>query len=148
MSYSLEHIFMENRMLDYSISKPEGILEMTPDAPLGKEDFERLSQAVDSYLADHTKLRGVLIHAVGFPGWEDFGALAAHMQFVGRHHKSVERVAIASDSHFAGIAATLGKYFTSAEIKQFSFADDEKALHWLEDKEQLSPIVKEARATP
>jgi hypothetical protein len=129
-------------MLDYSISKPEGILELSPHAPLSKEDFVRLSAAVDAYLADHTKLRGVLIHANEFPGWEDFGGLAAHMQFVGRHHESVERVAISTDSHFAVIVASLGKYFTSAEIRHFPFADDEKALHWLETP-VLSPMAAE-----
>jgi hypothetical protein len=133
---------MENHMLDYTISKPEGILELTPHTSLSKEDFERLTAAVDSYLEDHTKLRGVLIHAKGFPGWEDFGGLAAHMRFVGRHCESVERIAIVTDSHFAGIAASLGKYFTSTEIRHFPFSDDARALHWLESPAKI-PLVEE-----
>jgi len=134
-------------MLDYTISKPEGILELIPHGSLSEEDFERLTAAVDSYLGDHTKLHGVLIHTKGFPGWEGFGGLAAHMRFVSSHFKSVECVAIATDSHFAGIAASLGKYFTSAEFRQFPFSDDAQALQWLRTRTKLAPVVEEFHET-
>lgn len=118
-------------MLDYSIMKPEGILVLKPRAPLSKEDFAGLSAAVDSYLSDHAKLRGLLIHAQRFPGWESFGGFTAHMHFVREHHKKVERIAVVTDSPVAGIAQSLAKHFTSAEVRHFPFADDAKALEWL-----------------
>lgn len=118
-------------MLDYSIMTPEGILVLKPDAPLSANDFSDLSGTVDSYLSEHAKLRGVLIHSKGFPGWENFGGFTAHMNFVREHHKKVERVAVVTDSHFAAIAESLGKHFTSAEIRHFPFADNAKALDWL-----------------
>jgi hypothetical protein len=46
-------------------------------------------------------------------------------------NKNVERVAVVTDSHFAGVAESLGKHFTSAEVKHFPFSDDVKALDWL-----------------
>lgn len=119
-------------MLDYSIMKPEGILVLKPRAPLSKEDFDGLGAAVDSYLSDHAILNGVLIHAKGFPGWESFGGFAAHMHFVSEHHKKVKRVAVVTDSPIADIAQSLGKHFTSAEIKHFPFSDDNEAQAWLE----------------
>jgi hypothetical protein len=122
---------MEDHMLDYSIMKPEGILVLKPHAPLSKEDFGGLSAAVDSYLSDHAKLHGVLIHSRGFPGWENFGGFTAHMHFVREHHKKVERVAVVTDSQIAGIVELLGKHFTSAEVRHFPFPDDVKALDWL-----------------
>jgi len=122
---------MEDRMLDYSIMKPEGILVLNPHAPLSKEDFGGLSVDVDSYLSDHAKLHGVLIHSKGFPGWENFGGFTAHMHFVRERHKKVERVAVVTDSPFAGVAESLGKHFTSAEVRHFPFSDDVKALDWL-----------------
>ncbi len=118
-------------MLDYSIMKPEGILVLKPHASLSKEDFAGLSAAVDSYLSDHAKLHGVLIHSKGFPGWENFGGFTAHMHFVREHHKKVERVAIVTDSQFASMAESLGKHFTSAEVRHFPFSDDVQALDWL-----------------
>ncbi|WP_457102143.1 STAS/SEC14 domain-containing protein [Microbacterium sp. P5_E9] len=119
-------------MLEYSIKQPEGILVLKPGAPLNKEDFGGLSAAVNGYLSDHAKLRGVLIHSKGFPGWENFGGFIAHMHFVRDHHKEVERIAIVTDSYFAGMAQLLGTHFTSAEVRHFPFSDDVKALDWLE----------------
>lgn len=119
-------------MLDYSIMKPEGILVLKPEAPLSKEDFGGLGAAVDAYLSDHAKLHGVLIHSKEFPGWENFGGFAAHMHFVREHHRQVERVAVVTDSPIASIGESLGKHFTSAEIRHFPFLDDVKALEWLE----------------
>jgi hypothetical protein len=124
--------FKEKRMLDYSIMKPEGILVLKPHARLSKEDFDGLSAAVDSYLSDHANLHGVLIHSKEFPGWENFGGFAAHMHFVHEHHKKVKRVAVVTDSHIAGIAESLGRHFTSAELRHFPFSDEVKALDWLE----------------
>ena len=119
-------------MLDYSIMKPEGILVLKPRGPLSKEDFDGLSAAVDAHLSDHAKLHGVLVHSRGFPGWENFGGFTAHMHFVREHHKKVERVAVVTDSQVAGLAESLGKHFTSAEVRHFPFPDDVKALNWLE----------------
>ena len=119
-------------MLDYSIVKPEGILVLKPQAPLSEADFDGLSAAVDSYLSDHSKLQGVLIHVKGFPGWVSFGGFAAHMHFVSEHHKKVGRVAVATDCHLADMAESLGKHFSSAEIRHFPFSDDEAASNWLE----------------
>ena len=119
-------------MLDFSIMKPEGILVLKPEAPLSKGDFGGLSTAVDAYLSDHARLHGVLIHAREFPGWENFGGFAAHMHFVREHHRQVERVVVVTDSPIAGLAESLVKHFTSAEVKHFPFSDGVKALEWLE----------------
>jgi hypothetical protein len=118
-------------MLDFSIMVPESILVLKPYAPLTKEDFSGLSTAVDAYLSAHAKLRGVLISSKVFPGWENFSGFTAHMHFVREHHKKVERVAVVTDSHLAGIAESFGNHFASAEVKHFSFVDGAKALDWL-----------------
>lgn len=119
-------------MLNFSIMQAEGILLLKPSAPLSKQDFSSLSAEVDAYLSGHDKLHGVMIHAKGFPGWENFGAFAAHMHFVREHHKQVKRIAVVTDTRLAAIAELLAKHFTSAEIGHFPFADDAKALEWLQ----------------
>jgi tRNA U38,U39,U40 pseudouridine synthase TruA len=118
-------------LLDYSILKSEGILVLKPLSALSKQDFDGLSAAVDSYLADHASLHGVVVCAKGFPGWENFGGFTAHMHFVREHHRKVERVAIVTDSHVADIAQALAKHFTSAEVRHFPFLDEAKAMDWL-----------------
>jgi hypothetical protein len=119
-------------MLDYSIMNPEGILVLKPRAPLSKEDFNGLTSAVDAYLSDHPKLHGVMVQAKEFPGWENLGGFTAHMKFVKDHHKQVERIAIVTDSPVANLAETLGKHFTSAEVKHFPYAEQDESLDWLE----------------
>ena len=119
-------------MLNYSIMKPEGILLLRPSAPLSKEDFDGLSADVDVYLSEHGRLHGVMVRAKGFPGWENFGGFTAHMHFVRQHHKQVERLAVVTDSPMGDMAALLGKHFTSAEVRHFAFADEAKALEWLQ----------------
>lgn len=123
---------MGDRMLDYSIMKAEGILVLTPHGPLSYQDFDGLGAAVDSYLCDHARIHGVLIQSKAFPGWENFGAVAAHMHFVREHHKKIERVAIVTDSEVGGMAESLGNHFLSAEVRHFPFSEDHKALDWLE----------------
>ena len=118
-------------MLDYTLLKPEGILVLKPNASLSKADFAGLGASVDAYLAGHTSIRGVLIHADGFPGWENFAGFTAHIRFVRDHQQKIERVALVTDSHLATVAEALAKHFTAAEIKHFPFADDEQALNWL-----------------
>ena len=118
-------------MLESSILQPQGILVIRPRAPLSKEDFSGLSAEVNAYLADHDTLHGVLIHAKGFPGWENFGGFAAHLHFVREHHKQIQRIAIVTDSALAGMAEMLGKHFTSAQVRHFAFADDAQAIQWL-----------------
>jgi hypothetical protein len=60
---------MEKPVLEYTILKPEGILVLKPRESLNKEDFAGISASVDTYLADHASLHGVLIHAEAFPDW-------------------------------------------------------------------------------
>ena len=127
--YSL--LKMENRVLEYTILKREGILVLKPNEPLNKEDFAGLSASVDTYLADHASLHGVLIHAEVFPGWENFAGLTAHIRFVRNHHQKIERVALVTDSPVARVAEALAKHFIAADIKHFPFWDYEKALSWL-----------------
>ncbi|WP_421955672.1 STAS/SEC14 domain-containing protein [Polaromonas sp.] len=119
-------------MLNYSIMKSEGILLLSPSAPLSRDDFVGLSADVDAYLSEYARLHGVIIHAKSFPGWESFAGFTAHMHFVREHHKQVERIAVVTDSPLAGMAELLGKHFISAEIRHFPFTDDAKALEWLE----------------
>ncbi len=118
-------------MLEYTIVKPEGIVVLNPNASLTQEDFAGLSTTVDAYLADHSNIHGVLIHAKSFPGWESFAGFVAHIRFVRDHHQKVERVALVTDSPIARVAEALAKHFTAAEIKHFPFADYETALNWL-----------------
>ena len=46
--------------------EPEGIVVLNPNASLTREDFAGLSSTVDAYLASHSNIHGVIIHAKSF----------------------------------------------------------------------------------
>ncbi len=91
----------------------------------------RVGEAVGSYLTDHDKLYGVMVHSKDFSGWEKFGGFTAHMHFVRARHQQIPRVAVVTDSPFAPIAESLGKNFTDTQLRHFAFAGSSAALDWL-----------------
>jgi hypothetical protein len=110
-----------------------GITRSSPSAENNDQViFTRLlSTTVDAYLAGHSNIHGVLIHAKSFPGWDSFAGCVAHIRFVRDHHQKVERVALVTDSAIARVAEALANRFTAAEIKYFPFEAFETALAWL-----------------
>ena len=118
-------------MLEYSVLNPEGILVLKPRTPLTKEDFTSLGALVDTYLADHDKLNGVLIQSKEFPGWDSFKGFTAHMQFVRQHRDKIDRIAVVTDSPAAPIAEGIAKAFSSAEVKHFPYPEEGLAMDWL-----------------
>lgn len=118
-------------MLNYSLMKPEGILRLETHGPLTEQDFDSMSQDVDAFLAEHPKLHGVMVQAKDFPGWQNWAGFSAHMSFVRDHRKQVEQIALVTDSPLAGMAEFMGKHFTDAEVRHFSFTEDDQAMQWL-----------------
>jgi len=118
-------------MLQIDLHSEEGIVTLAPHGPLGKADFERLSGIVDPYIASNGSLKGLMVDAASFPGWESIGALFSHLEFVMGHHRKVERIAVVSDSEFLKLAPQVAKHFVAAEIRQFPANERARALAWL-----------------
>ena len=118
-------------MINYHIMEAEGILVLEPKSALSANDFRDLTVSVDTYLAEHQSLHGMLIHAQNFPGWESFAGLSAHLKFVREHHRKIERIALVTDSPLGTVAPELAKHFVSAEIRRFAYSEFEEALLWL-----------------
>jgi hypothetical protein len=45
-----------------------------------------------------------LVEAAAFPGWDSFGAMAAHFRFVRDHHKHLKKIAVVTDSAMGNLA--------------------------------------------
>jgi hypothetical protein len=119
-------------MLHFELLKGQGVLVLTPQEPLERADFNRVAQEVDVFIAEQGRLRGVLVHAQSFPGWEDFDAFLAHVEFLERHQKLIDRVAIVTDSKVLGNIPAIADHFISAEIRHFPLDEEATALSWLE----------------
>ncbi len=118
-------------MIEHQLLENEGLLIITPQDKLQASDFAQIDEEINKYLKQHPMLNGLLIHTKSFPGWKDFAALRAHFKFIKTHHKQIKKVAAVTDSHFMALAPRIVKYFVSAKVQHFTYANKEKALEWL-----------------
>ena len=118
-------------MLPFDLDRAMGILTLRPQGKLSAEDFKNLARSVDPYLDAQGDIKGLLIEAAAFPGWEDFSALLSHFRFVRDHHRRIRRIAVVSDSTFLSIAPKFASHFVGAEVKTFESTESEAALAWM-----------------
>ena len=118
-------------MLKYELNRAESILIIMPDGPLESADFEKLIQEVDPYIKEKGKLKGLMIYAKSFPGWDNFAAFLSHIKFVKNHHQKVKKIAAVTDSSFLSIMPQVANHFIQAEVRHFDYAEKDAALNWL-----------------
>lgn len=69
-------------MIEYSLDTANSILLVRPKSAFNQQDFEQIAKSVDPYIEETGDLKGLIIETPSFPGWENFGAMAAHFRFV------------------------------------------------------------------
>jgi len=119
-------------MLAHELLRDKGILLIRPQGPIEAGDFEAVGKLVDPYIEQAGKLRGLMIEAASFPGWDSFAALVSHLRFVRDHHRAVAKIAAVSDSAILSIAPHIAKHFVNAEFRHFHANERAAALAWLE----------------
>jgi hypothetical protein len=120
-------------MLYHELLRDEGILLVRPQGRIQVGDFESVARVVDPFIEEKGKLRGVMIEAQSFPGWDTFAALLSHMRFVRDHHRAISKIAAVSDSPILSIMPQLAKHFLKADIRHFNADDRDAALLWLRE---------------
>lgn len=118
-------------MIEFAFLGDEEILVVKPIGRLKAEDFEAVARAVDPQIMKAGSLRGLMIEAEDFPGWEDFAGLVAHVEFVKGHIHSIRRIAVVSDSFPSKVLPPLMGWFAKAEIRRFPGGEEKKAHDWL-----------------
>ena len=118
-------------MISHQLNRDDGILIVSPTAPLEAADFKEVALEVDPFIEQNGCLNGLLIEAQAFPGWHDFGGLISHFRFVRDHQAKIKKIAVVSDSEILSILPRVAAHFVSAEIKHFSAADKALAINWL-----------------
>ena len=118
-------------MLNHELLDDVGVLVLKPEEALASSDFQTLAAEIDPYLESTGSLRGLLVEAVSFPGWSDFGALLSHLRFVRDHHRKIRRIALVSDSGVLSIVPRISEHFVSADVRHFDAADRGSAMDWL-----------------
>lgn len=119
--------------LSFELKREEGVLVIRPLGEIVASDFHRIAEEVDPYLEQTGVLRGVMVIADHFPGWDDFGAFTSHMRFIKDHHAQVRRVALVTNDKAHSSIPRIAKHFVKAEVRPFSAAEEAQALEWLRD---------------
>jgi hypothetical protein len=116
--------------ITYRLLSETGVLVVEPTGPLRAEDFDALAMAVDPWIEAHGELRGLVVHAREFPGWENVGSFLRHLRFVRDHHRRVRRVALCAGGKLAALAPRLAEHFVKAELQHFAYDDLDRAIAW------------------
>ncbi|HJT22471.1 MAG TPA: STAS/SEC14 domain-containing protein [Nitrospira sp.] len=120
-------------MLHHELLENEGLLMLRPQGAIQAGDFDAVTRSVDPYIERKGILRGVMIEAPAFPGWDSFAAFVSHLRFIRDHQRHIGKVAAVSDSAFLSFAPQVAKHFVKAEIRHFDAHDRESALAWLRE---------------
>lgn len=118
-------------MIEHSLDATNSILLVRPKSALEAADFAQLAKTADPHIEKTGGLAGLIIEAPSFPGWESFGALAAHIRFVRDHHKHIRKLAVVTDSVIGNVAEHLAAHFVAAEIRRFKAGELESARQWV-----------------
>ena len=118
-------------MLTHQLRPNDGILIVSPTAPLEAKDFQELASEIDPFIDQQGVLNGLMIEAESFVGWHDFGALLSHLRFVRDHHAKIKKVAAVTDNAFLAILPRVVAHFVNAEVRHFSTTETAAALEWL-----------------
>ena len=120
-------------MLSVKMDDVNGIALLEPHGPLSESDFKSAAKVVDPWIEKNGKLKGLIIHAKSFPGWDSFAALSSHLVFVRDHHRKIDRVAFVTDTAVGNVAEKIARHFVKAEIKLFPYKSLEEARSWVSE---------------
>lgn len=118
-------------MIDQHWDTDHSILTVRPESALSTGDFAALGRAIDPKIAHGEELAGLVIDAPRFPGWDSYGAMVSHFRFVHDHHQHVKKIAIVTDSPFAGMAQHLVAHFLAPQIRHFPAGQVADAEDWI-----------------
>ncbi len=118
-------------MIHVELNAKTGIAEFRPEGALSKNDFDVAASIVDQYLDTHDTLNGLIINTETFPGWESFGAMVKHLQFVKNHHERLLHVALVTNSKFGDLIEKMARHFVAAEVKHFPYSQLSEATNWI-----------------
>jgi len=118
-------------VINIEFDDKKAIVVLSPSGTLHADDFAKVAEMVDPYIAEHGDLKGLIIYTKEFPGWEDFSALLTHIKFVKDHHKHIAKVALVSDMAIADFTKNIIGHFVNAEVATLPFNALQNAKTWM-----------------
>ena len=119
--------------LSFELLRDRHVLILRPRGELEAGDFERVAAEVDPMIEQTGGLRGLMVVAEEFEGWEDFAAFVSHLRFVKDHHRKIGRVALVTNDSVVAMGPRLLRHFIAAEVRRFPTSAKDKALGWVSE---------------
>lgn len=120
----------EGAAVSHHLLTETGVIVVEVHDALRAQDLDALANTADAWIASHGSLRGMVVHARRFPGWENVPSFVRHLRFIRRHHEKIGRVALASDGMLANIGPWLAESFVDAEVRSFPYDALDAAIAW------------------
>ncbi len=117
--------------MEIKFDEQNAVAYVTPNSPFTVEDFQQFSALIDPYISQHGFLKGLVIEARKFPGWQNIYAFKAHMKFIKTHQAHIKKIALVTDSKLAVIMKNTVGFFIQPEIKHFPIDQLESANQWV-----------------
>ena len=124
---------LDRARINIKLDADAGILVLEPvaDKALSEDDFEAVGKTIGSYLKEHDRLRGILVHSRQFPGWQTVGALFAHLKFVNAVHDKIGKIALVTNSPMGSFADHVLDPLMLAKVRKFDYDQRDAAMSWL-----------------
>ncbi|MBW3599636.1 MAG: STAS/SEC14 domain-containing protein [Planctomycetes bacterium] len=115
--------------VELQVHADRNLLEVHVSEQLRKEDYERFTPTVDSFIEQNGSIR-ILLELHDFHGW-DAGALWEDIKFGAKHFSDIEKMAVVGDKQWETGLTLFCKPFTTAEIRFFEPSDRDAAKSWV-----------------
>lgn len=113
----------------YKEHPEEKMVEIEVDGKVTSEDFDSIAPSVESFIAQHGKIK--LLEIIrDFSGFE-LSVLAKGIKFDVKHMKDFSHCAVVSESGWVGPFTRMAAPFFDIEIKNFSIDQEPAAREWL-----------------
>jgi len=132
----------ESAAISHRLLPESGVIVVEVKQALRAQDFDALAFTADAWIEAHGDLRGLVIRAREFPGWENLASFLRHMRFIRDHHRKVRRIALAADTKLASLAPGIAEHFIQAEEKSFGYDELDIAIAWAEGRDTRSAAAQ------
>jgi hypothetical protein len=134
---ALERPVMDCSMIDLYPNKEDGWVEAKIHGKIEEDDFAKVGPVADEMIAEEGKLKGVVLNATEFTGWQNLHALLNHLKFEKARHRFIARVALVGNKRWQEDAPKLVSIFVDATVRFFPKAEMDAARAWVSQRTVL-----------
>lgn len=92
------------------------------------KDLALVSLETDTFIEDLGGLKGIMIVAEYFAGWENLGAFFSHIRVLQRHIEKIKRLAIVSNDKLLSMLPHIANHFVVSGSERYMIAQADEAF--------------------